>query len=162
MLGWFNAVQRGCMAWFYLSYTKRTTTHANKFSHNTTTHTNKFYQDTTTHPQNIDCRPPPLTNFAGIALKWVLWRPQTAHQQKHEHVAYIPVGSWQVSVYLILHRNRLQGFSFISSRVFHWMITINNVVIKLNLFISTPTGPLLYDGNQNLFSSNFFITILTK
>ena len=162
MLGWFNAVQRGCIAWFYLSFTERTTTHAIKYIFPQHHHPYKYLLPRYHNPSTKYRLPPPLTMFAGIALKWVLWRPQTAHQQKHEHVAYIPVGDWHVSVYLILHRNRLQGFSFISSRVFHWMITINNVVIKLNLFISTPTGPLLYDGNQNLFSSNFFITILTK
>ena len=36
MLGRFTAVQRGCMAWFYLSFTERTTTNAYIFSHNTT------------------------------------------------------------------------------------------------------------------------------
>ena len=57
-----NALQcwneRGCMAWVYLSFTERTTTHANIFSHNTTTHTNKFSQRRYTHH----------TFFVGIAL----------------------------------------------------------------------------------------------
>ena len=73
MLGRFNAVQRGCMAWVYLSFTERAATHANIYSQNITTHTNKFSQDTTTHPKkNIDCHPAPHTFFAGIAVSHIL------------------------------------------------------------------------------------------